>query len=181
MRTFIKRLLSAQRGRSLLELTVVAAIISILASLTAVAVTGTTSTARSVSRASDISEMQKAVMRFEGETGTYPTTSTYVADSTGVEGTDYFQVVEGPTGVNFDVNDDGDVTDALNVVPIDWDAVAPDNDARIFASHFIGKLKHADIDSPIMINGNAEYDELSQAWVVDETGRVLVLVGTSAY
>ena len=43
MKKFLKMFRSEQRGLSLLEMTVVAAIISILVALTAVAVTGTTS------------------------------------------------------------------------------------------------------------------------------------------
>ena len=101
----------AQRGLSLLELTVVAAIIAILAALTAVSVTGSTTTSRSVTRASEITELQKAVERFAGVTADYPTLSRAVADSERTEGVDFFRVTEGPEGVNRDVNGDGDAAD----------------------------------------------------------------------
>lgn len=181
MRRIIESLKRDERGLSLLELTVVAAIISILAALTALAVTGTTKTTRAVTRASDISEVQKAVTRFDGAAATYPTTSTAVADSTGTEGTDYFQVVEGAAGVNFDVNGDGDTIDTINVIPINWAAADPNDAASVFSPDFIGKPKHAEPSATITINGNATNNTLSESWVIDGNGTVYVLVRESAY
>ena len=181
MRRIIESLKRDERGLSLLELIVVAAIISILAALTAVAVTGTTSTTRAVTRASDISQVQKAVERFDGTAAIYPTTSTAVADSSGTEGTDYFQVVEGAAGVNFDVNGDGDTSDTINVIAIDWDAADPNDSSSVFAPNFIGKPKHAEPSAAITINGEASNNTLSESWVIDENGTVYVLVQDSVY
>lgn len=181
MRRIIESLKHDERGLSLLELTVVAAIISILAALTAVAVTGTTRTTQAVTRTSDISEVQKAVTRFYGSAATYPTTSTGVADSTGTEGTDYFQVAEDAAGVNFDVNGDGDTIDTINVIPINWAADNSNDAASVFSPDFIGKPKHAEPSTTITINGNATNNTLSESWVIDENGTVYVLVRENAY
>ena len=181
MRRIIRSPRIDERGLSLLELTVVAAIIAILAALTAVAVTGTTSTTRTVTRARDISEMQKAIERFSDEMAIFPTTSTAVADSSGTEGTDYFQVAEGAAGVNFDVNDDGDTTDTVNVIPIDWATADPNDSSVMFDPDFIGRPKHAEPSAAITINGNATNNTLTESWVVDENGIVYVLVDPGAY
>jgi prepilin-type N-terminal cleavage/methylation domain-containing protein len=181
MRPFIGFLRGNERGLTLLELTVVAAIISILAALTAVAVTGTTNTTRAVARTNDISEMQKAVERFNGTAAAYPTMSAVVADASGTEGTDYFQVVEGAGGVNFDVNKDGDTTDTINVIPIAWDTVDPNDSTKAFSPDFIGKPKHAEPSTTITINSGASNNTLSESWVIDSNGTVYVLVAEGVY
>ncbi len=170
-----------QRGLSLLELTVVAAIISILAGLTSIAVTGVTSSARDAGRTNDVAEMQKTVDRFEGETaGSYPTPTGSLADSAGSEGVDYFQVIEGVSGINFDLNDDGDIDDTINVITIDWTATNDDGD--VFLSKYVARApKYAQPDEPVTINGNASNNTLSETWVVDEFGTVHVLVSKALY
>ena len=180
MKTLIAALRSDERGLSLLELTVVAAIISILAALTAVAVTGTTSTSRTVTRTSDIAEVQKAVDRFDAEAAYSPTTTTAVANAGGTEGTDYFSVVEGATGVNFDVNGDGDVLDTINVVPLSW--TATDRDSQAFFPIYISKKpKESEPASPVTINGNATNNTIPEVWVLGTDGKVLLLVSASNY
>lgn len=181
MRRIIESLKRDERGLSLLELTVVAAIISILAALTVLAVIGTTSTTRAVTRASDISEVQKEVERFNEAAAIYPTTTTAVADSSGTEGTDYFQVVEGAAGVNFDVNGDGDTSDTINMIPIDWAAADPNDSSSVFSPDFIGKPKHSEPSATITINGNASNNTISESWVLDENGTVYVLVRDNVY
>ena len=71
----IMRTLHSEKGLTLLELTVVAAILAILAGLTAVAVTGSASAGKGAVLEADIAEIQKAVNRFNGEhpKGFFPT------------------------------------------------------------------------------------------------------------
>ena len=165
-------------GPSMVEFTVVAAIIAVLAALAAVAVLGATS---AVARSRDISSVQEAVDRFHSETAIYPTTSGTTADGDGVEGTDYFRVVEGADGVDFDVNDDGDAAD-INVVPIDWDATDPNDSERTFGGDYVAKPRHAAPTGPITINADGSVNSVvTEAWVVDEQGTVRVLVSKSSY
>ena len=180
MKNLIAALRSDERGLSLLELTVVAAIISILAALTAVAVTGTTSTARTVTRTSDIAELQKAVDRFDAEAAYYPTTTTAAANAAGTEGTDFYQVVEGAAGVNFDVNGDGDTSDTINVVPLNW--TATDRDSKAFFPTYVSKKpKESEPASPVTISGAATFNTIPEVWVLDANGKVLLLVSESNY
>ena len=62
-----RAILRDQRGLTLLELTVVAAILSVLAGLTAAAVTGSTSQSKAVLLGANLAEIQKATDRFNGE------------------------------------------------------------------------------------------------------------------
>ncbi len=165
----------AQRGLSLLELTVVAAIVAIQAALTAVSVTGSTTTSRSVTRASEVTELQKAVERFSGVSAAYPTLSRAAANSSRTEGVDYFHVSEGPEGVNRDVNGDGDTADTFNVVPMDW--TAQDREGNTFVPYYVAKMPPSSApDDPVRINGDeSEHSELGEPWVIDEDGNVLVL------
>jgi prepilin-type N-terminal cleavage/methylation domain-containing protein len=179
MRTLIKRLHGDQRGLSLLELTVVAAILSILAALTAVAVSGTTSTTREVARANDIAEMQKAVDRFanEGTAGEQPTTTSALPDTGGTQGVDYYIVEESVLAV--DVNVDGDTSDTLNVLPISW--TATDDDSDQFHPAYISKRPKHNGVAVNNINDNGVAENISEAWVIDTAGAVYVLVADSAY
>ena len=165
-------------GLNMVEFTVVAAIIAVLAALAAVAVLGATST---VARSRDISSVQEAVDRFRSETAIYPTTSGTTADGGGVEGTDYFRVVEGAGGVDFDVNDDGDAAGTINVVPIDWDVADPNDPEKVFGD-YIAKPRHAAPTGPITINAEGSVNSVvTEAWVVDDQGTVRVLVPKSLY
>jgi hypothetical protein len=123
--------------------------------------------------------MQKIVDRFEGETaGSYPTPTGSLADSSGSEGVDYFQVIEGSAGINFDLNGDGDVDDTINVLPIDWTVTNDDGD--VFLSKYVARIpKYAQPDEPVTINGNAANNTLSETWVVDESGAVVFPDGVS--
>ncbi|MSQ13789.1 MAG: prepilin-type N-terminal cleavage/methylation domain-containing protein [Dehalococcoidia bacterium] len=71
----VRRTISAQRGLTLLEMAVVGAILSILAGLTAVAVTGSATSTSGAAILADVSEVQKAVENFSGQhpSGLYPT------------------------------------------------------------------------------------------------------------
>ena len=71
----VRRTIGAQRGLTLLEMAVVAAILSILAGLTSVAVTGSATSTTGAAILADISEVQKAVQNFSGQhpLGLYPT------------------------------------------------------------------------------------------------------------
>ncbi len=148
----------------------------ILAALTAVSVTGSTTTSRSVTRASEITELQKAVERFSGVSAAYPTLSRAVADSERTEGIDFFRVSEGAEGINRDVNGDGDVADTINVIPVDWQA--QDHEGNTFVPHYIAREppSAAPADS-VRINGSeSEHSWVDEPWVIDEDGNVRVLV-----
>ena len=168
-------------GLSVVEFTVVAAVLAVLAALTTVAVMGTTS---GVARSRDVSRVQRAVDRFHTVTETYPTASRALPDApggSGVEGTDFFLVSEGPDGVDFDVDGDGDVTGTIVVAPIEWDAGDPIDPNSMFGD-YLPKPRHAEPEEPIRINSTAPgADMLTGAWVLDEEGTVRVLVPRSAY
>ena len=187
MKRFLRMFRGEQRGLSLLALTVVAAIIAILAALTSVAVTGTTSTTRAVIRLSDIAEMQKAVANFAGEhsSSQLPTDSKCVAGefvssqsatsscSTGASaGADYENADENVVGV--DINGDGDLDDTVKVVAIDFAAIANN---KTFFPDYIGSLPNHDTDTVAIDTGSTTID----AWVVDENGRVVVLITENNY
>ncbi len=164
-------------GLSLVEFTVVAAIIAVLVALTAVVIMGPD---RTDARASDIARVREAVARFRSETTVYPTRTMTTANRSGTEGTDYFRVIEGPGGVNFDVDGDGNTDDTINVVPIDWNATDPNESSRVF-SDFLTMPEHAHPTDPITINADSSLNVLTDAWVIDANGEVLVLIPRSSY
>lgn len=181
MSRFIRRFSRGQEGLSLLELTVVAAIISILAALTAVAVTGVSTSTRGTVRDSDMTEVSKAVEAFVGAQAAsqYPTTSsckagqipnsvTSVCATGGVEDTDWDTISEVTYGV--DINLDGDATDTtLKVVAISWTKDV--GDGRTFSPDFATKPKHADETVAGTI----------AAWVANENGKAVVLIPDGEY
>jgi prepilin-type N-terminal cleavage/methylation domain-containing protein len=67
MSALLKNLLWRQKGLTLLEMAVVGAILSILAGLTAVAVTGSSSQASQAALSSDLSEVAKAISNYSGQ------------------------------------------------------------------------------------------------------------------
>lgn len=71
----VRRTIGAQRGLTLLEVAVVGAILSILAGLTSVAVSGSSKSASGAAILADVAEVQKAVANFSGQhpSGLYPT------------------------------------------------------------------------------------------------------------
>ena len=72
---FMKRLLKGSEGFTLVEMTVVIAIIAMLAALTLPAVTGVTTDTRSTSKLADNKQVDTAVTRFETDNpGDFPIT-----------------------------------------------------------------------------------------------------------
>ena len=72
---FMKRLEKASEGFTLVEMTVVIAIIAVLAALTLPAVTGVATDTRSTSKAADNKQVDTAVTRFEADNpGVFPIT-----------------------------------------------------------------------------------------------------------
>ena len=67
MKQLGRAILRSQKGLTLLELTVVAAILSVLAGITAAAVTGSTGHSKEILLQVNVSEIQKASDRFNGE------------------------------------------------------------------------------------------------------------------
>ena len=131
------RVFKREEGLSLIELFVVVAIIAILATLTAVAVTGPATSTKDTSKTADEKMITDGNSTYSGEhpqgrsptlDGCLPGKSLIVATKTcstgGVGGTisaQQFAISE--TAVDVDLNDDGDATDTalVNVVPILWD------------------------------------------------------------
>ena len=123
-----------EAGLSLIELLVVVAIMGILATLTAVAVTGTATTTKGATKANDEKTVSDAISAYSGEhtQGRLPTldgcgvgegfgsvTKTCSIGTATGDGHEEFGVNEAFVGV--DVNDDGDTVDTVRVVPILWD------------------------------------------------------------
>jgi hypothetical protein len=151
-----------------------------------VAVTGTTSTTRAVTRLSDISEMQKAVANFAGEhsssqmptdskcaAGEIPSGATESCSTTGAaSGSDYESADENVVGV--DINGDGDLLDVVKVVAVDWAATA---NRKSFSPDFIGGQPKHSTDTVSIDTGSATID----AWVINDAGRVVVLITENNY
>lgn len=78
---FMKRLLKGSEGFTLVEMTVVIAIIAVLAALTLPAVTGVTSDTRSASKIGDQKEVQQALVRYTDANGGTLATDTNTLDS----------------------------------------------------------------------------------------------------
>ena len=127
----LARSLSRNEGLSLIEMLVVVAILGILASLTAVAVTGTTSSSKTVTKEGDENTVTKAVARYSSEhpEERYPTLDGCLAGETlnltsltcgsGI-GEQEFNVDE--TALSVDVDLDGLTTStSVKVVPITWE------------------------------------------------------------
>lgn len=112
----ILRGFSSQRGTTLLELTVVGAIIASLAAMTAVGVTGQATNSRAVSKINDMSEVQKSVDSYMGEhpkgnaptlDGSLPSAAFNESDSS-----TYKAIIWGKAFViKSDLNSDGDSQD----------------------------------------------------------------------
>lgn len=83
-----ERLREGQRGLTLLEMAVVGAILSILAGLTAVAVTGSSTAASESALTSDLSEVDKAVSSYSGQhpRSEYPTLNGCLPGQTKISG-----------------------------------------------------------------------------------------------
>jgi prepilin-type N-terminal cleavage/methylation domain-containing protein len=147
------RFLKEQKGLTLLELTVVAAILSLLAALTAVAVTGTVSQSRATTKTTDTAEIQKAVDNYAGQhpQGRYPTpdgclpgtgldTASFTCSATVTEHSQVFTASESTLGV--DLDGDGQLTSSVKLVPIIWDNgfIDANGNTVTFYPDFVGKL-----------------------------------------
>ena len=161
LRGFFKR----EEGLSLIELLVVVAIMGILATLTAVAVTGTTSKTKGSTKDNDQVTVTNAVSAYSGEhpQGRSPTfdgctpqddgglkTLTKTCEDTGVAQLQKFLVNEADFGVDVDGQDrntDGiaDNDTAVPVVPIIWDQRFTGDDTKVkaFNLSFVDEPKHA--------------------------------------
>lgn len=167
-KTIVRQLLRDQSGITLLELTVVSAILAILAALVAVGVSGKATDSRESTRGNDQAEVQKAVDSFSGEHphSRYPTfngclpgkpvldlitklcvastgaaTSAASTNSTNLQ----FNATENELGI--DLNGDGSITSYLTpVVPIIWDKsfTTTEGETKKFVPSFVPRYpKHA--------------------------------------
>ena len=105
-----------ERGVTLLELTVVGAVLAALATMTAVGVTGQATNSRNISKINDISEVQKSVDSYRGEhpQGNAPTLTGGLPSIAFSEGNSnsYMAIIWGKAFViTTDVNGDGDSQD----------------------------------------------------------------------
>lgn len=161
----IRHFFTSQSGFTLLELTVVSAILGILAGIVAFSVSGQASQGRSAAQIADTAEIQKAVDNFAGQhpQGRFPTlngcltglvldlvtlecvNSSDVLDNGQVESENLeFSITE--SEIDMDLNGNDDTADTLDVVPIIWAKAFLDDsgDIRRFAGSFIQREpKHA--------------------------------------
>ena len=163
--SWFRERLDAPDGLSLLELTVVAAILGVLAAMVAVAVTGQATESRSTAQLADVSEVQKSVDAYAGQHphGRYPTlngclpgavldlvTSRCVApglvtDPAQVDATNLEFVVSEST-VGMDLSGDVDTNDLGTVAPLLWAKAFRGTDQSIkrFSGGFVQRSpKHA--------------------------------------
>ena len=166
----IRGLVKREEGLSLIELLVVVAIMGILATLTAVAVTGTTSKTKGAGKVNDEDTTGNAISAYAGEhpqgrnptlDGCAPANSgglaslTKVCDSSSGTGrpVQEFSIFEQDFAV--DVNQDGAITtgNLVKVVPIIFTQffTGDDNEARVFSINFVDDPKHAFED----VNGDS--------------------------
>ena len=154
MRRFGK-VLKGRRGVTLIELLVVVAILGILATITAVAVTGTTQRGRAAGKQADQNAVNDAVSGYSAQhpRQLVPTLdgcrvdeglqSSFLVCRTDETPTEQFTVDESDVGI--DVNGDGDAVDAdVKVKAILWDQsfTGDDGTARTFDS-FVDIPRHA--------------------------------------
>lgn len=147
----LRRFLGREEGLSLIEMLVVVAILGILASLTAVAVTGTTSSSKGVTKEGDEGTVTKAVSRYNAEhpAGRYPTldgclpgktldkvTKTCAAGKAAQE----FAISEVDTKIDVDL--DGLTTSVVKVVPITWDQYFGTGDKKTFKGDYVKVPAH---------------------------------------
>lgn len=159
----LRRLTKREAGLTLLELTVVSAIMSLMAGLVALAVAGRTSQSRESAQTVDVAQAQKAVDAYTGEnpTGRYPTLNGCLAgkvldlvtkncvlqsqatnlsqvNTSNLE----FTIRENATGG--DLNGDGDAEDTFTVVPIIWEKAFKSTTTKRFVPDFLARHpKHA--------------------------------------
>ncbi len=155
----LRKLLNREEGFSLIELLVVVAILGVLATLTAVAVTGTTSSSKSVTKVGDEATVTKGAASYSAEEagarfptldGCLPGTALKLSTLTclSTEGTgdpvQRFRVDESALGL--DVDGDGELASAdVKLVPIIWNQsfTASDGSVKTFKGDFVATPKHA--------------------------------------
>lgn len=148
MVAILRRLTIGKRGLTLLEMAVVGAILSIMAGLTAVAVTGSSTSASASALQSDLTEVQKAVSSYSGQNprSEYPTLNgclpgqVKIASACTAQGTP----AAWPTsGSQSDINTW--LQSSSNWVAVLWDkGYTRQGVTRFFGQDFLGKLpRHA--------------------------------------
>lgn len=183
----IKRFIQNKRGVTLLELAVVGAILSILAALTAVGVTGQATSSKGTAKTNDVSEVQKAVDNFVGQNpkGTYPTANGALPTS----GTSYI-VWNAYFVTRQDLNSDGDVEDTGEVTA---KFLVPDLISRFpkhARQHTDGSGWTASCSTTITglssssdgsVGSCAPDTGMSAVWVIDTSGKVTANVNDDEF
>lgn len=148
MVAILQRLTRGNRGLTLLEMAVVGAILSILAGLTSVAVTGSSTAASGAALQSDLTEVQKAVSSFSGQNprSEYPTLNGCLPGQVKIAGACSAQGTPAawPTSAaQSDINTW--LQSSANWVALLWDkGYTRQGETRFFAKDFLGKLpRHA--------------------------------------
>ena len=137
MRVF--RIYQEERGITLLELTVVSAILAVLAGIISLSVSGRGTEGRATAKVSDEGTIQQAVDRYSGEHpgGLFPTLNGCLADrildlvtlacvtpgaesNPGQVGADNLQFDIDESMIGLDLNQDTDTDDSFTVIPIIW-------------------------------------------------------------
>ncbi|MDO8689413.1 MAG: type II secretion system protein [Dehalococcoidia bacterium] len=156
-------------GFTLVELAIVVAILGILVTITAVAVTGSSNTARGTTKAADVYEVQKAVNGYQGLHEYWPTLGKTAGSLTIPAG----GLPEAPFSA----------ADPTTFVSIDWDATFTttlDGTRSLVPSFLAQKPKHA-LDVTADADGAPEQSSPTRVWVLDASGIVHVLLSDAAY
>lgn len=148
MAAILRRLTSGKRGLTLLEMAVVGAILSILAGLTSVAVTGSSTAASGSALQSDLTEVQKAVASYSGQNprSEYPTLNGCLPGQVKAAGGCSAQGTPAAFPTSGSMTEIGTwLQTSSNWAAILWDkGYTRQGETRFFGKDFIGKLpRHA--------------------------------------
>ncbi|MBI2165523.1 MAG: hypothetical protein HYU29_03860 [Chloroflexi bacterium] len=202
----LSRWLRRQRGLTLLELSVVSGILTLMAGLVALAVTGRTTGTRATAQVVDISQIQKAVDAFTGEhpQGRYPSlngciggqvldllTRMCVSPGQVVSASQVnYSNLEFPfseSSAGADLNSDGDTDDTFILVPMIWEKAFEGEGAaktKRFVPNFLARHpKHAydflaGADTSWKDGVNSDPDQLGN--IVGNPGLITALEGFGA-